>query len=60
MSEITNMYEKMGIRPEVLKFGNTIEEDLKERFGEINQRAEYNQLKVLHAMQKNHGKCRLL
>ena len=54
MSEITNMYEKMGIRPEVLKFGNTIEEDLKERFSEINQRAEYNQLKVLHAMQKNH------
>ena len=54
MSEITNMYEKMGIRPEVLKFGNTIEKDLKERFGEIDQRAEYNQLKVLHAMQKNH------
>ena len=25
MSEITNMYEKMGIRPEVLKFGNTID-----------------------------------
>ena len=47
MSEITNMYEKMGIRPEVLKFGNTIEKDLKERFGEIDQRAEYNQLKVL-------------
>ena len=54
MSEITNMYEKMGIRPEVLKFGNTIEKDLKERFDEIDQRAEYNQLKVLHAMQKNH------
>ena len=53
MSEITNMYEKMGIRPEVLKFGNTIEKDLKERFDEIDQRAEYNQLKVLHAMQKN-------
>lgn len=33
---------------------NTIEKDLKERFGEIDQRAEYNQLKVLHAMQKNH------
>ena len=29
MSEITNMYEKMGMRPEALKFGNTIEKDLK-------------------------------
>lgn len=35
MSEITNMYEKMGIRPEVLKFGNTIEKDLKERLARL-------------------------
>ena len=28
-------------------------EDLKERFAAIDETAEYNQLKVLHAMQKN-------
>ncbi|MBQ6814384.1 MAG: methionine gamma-lyase family protein, partial [Lachnospiraceae bacterium] len=47
------MYEKMGISKEVLDFSNKILEGLKERFERIDNVAEYNQMKVLHAMQKN-------
>lgn len=47
------LYKEMGIRGEVLEFGHTIERNLKERFDMIDQIAEYNQLKVIHAMQKN-------
>lgn len=43
----------MGISEKVYDFGNAIETELKERFLEIDRRAEYNQLKVIHAMQKN-------
>ena len=46
------MYQEMGISPQVLAFAGTIEEDLKERFQEIDRRAEYNQAKVLMAMQR--------
>lgn len=53
MSEITNMYESLGIRRSVLDFGLKIEEELKERFDAIDKVAEYNQLKVIHAMQEN-------
>ena len=48
-----SMYQEIGIRPEVLKFGTKIEKSLKERFDRIDETAEYNQLKVIHAMQKN-------
>ena len=47
------MYQEIGIRPEVLSFGSKIETALKERFDRIDETAEYNQLKVIHAMQKN-------
>lgn len=50
---MTNMYEAMGISKEVLDFSNDILAGLKERFDRIDQVAEYNQMKVLHAMQKN-------
>ena len=52
-SQMMNMYEKMGISKEVLAFSNEILEGLKERFERIDDVAEYNQMKVLHAMQKN-------
>lgn len=52
-SQMMNMYEKMGISKEVLAFSNEILESLKERFESIDNVAEYNQMKVLHAMQKN-------
>ena len=47
------MYEQLGISSQVYEFGREIEESLKERFEEFDRVAEYNQMKVLLAMQKN-------
>lgn len=47
------MYLKAGISQKVLDFCKEIEEDLKPRFNAIDEVAEYNQLKVIMAMQKN-------
>ncbi len=46
-------YAHMGICGEVYDYGEKIAERLAPRFEEIDEVAEYNQLKVLHAMQKN-------
>lgn len=46
------MYKEMGIDEKVFSFGQEIAESLKERFKEIDRVAEYNQLKVVHAMQQ--------
>ena len=51
MLNIEDMYLEMGIRREVYDFGSQIEGTLKERFDAIDKVAEYNQLKVVHAMQ---------
>lgn len=48
-----NMFQCLGISKEVYEYGETILKDLKTRFEEIDERAEYNQLKVLKAMQDN-------
>lgn len=53
MPDITKLYEDMGIRRTVLAFGRETEAGLKEHFDEIDRTAEYNQLKVIHAMQEN-------
>ena len=37
--------QNLGISREVYEFGEKIEESLKERFAEIDARAEYNQMK---------------
>ena len=52
MREMMEMYRDLGISPQVLAFGNQIEAELKERFQEIDENAEYNQLKVIKAMQE--------
>lgn len=52
-TEIKNMYTKLGISDEVFEFGEKILEGLKERFAKIDEVAEYNQLKVLSALQKH-------
>ena len=46
------MYQSMGIDEKVFDFGQKIAESLKERFEEIDKTAEYNQLKVVRAMQQ--------
>ena len=50
---IYRQYETLGISKEVLDFGTSVEKELKERFDKIDTNAEYNQLKVIAAMQKN-------
>lgn len=52
--KLKNQYQEMGISNDVFSFVKTIEDSLKERFEGIDQTAELNQLKVVHAMQKNH------
>ncbi len=49
----SKIYEELGISEKVYEFGEQILTDLKDRFEKIDQRAEYNQLKVLKAMQEN-------
>ena len=50
--EIENMYQSMGISNEVYNFGKEILSGLKKRFETIDEVAEYNQMKVLNAMQE--------
>ncbi|MBP1754092.1 MAG: ynbB [Firmicutes bacterium] len=52
-NELRKSYQELGIDPKVLDFCLKIEEKLTERFQVIDQVAEFNQMKVLHAMQKN-------
>lgn len=50
---VLKLYEEMGISKKVYDFGAGILETLTDRFEKIDEVAEYNQLKVLKAMQKN-------
>ena len=49
---IINMYQSMGISDKVYEFGKEILDGLKTRFEAIDEIAEYNQMKVLNAMQE--------
>ncbi|MBE5995393.1 MAG: hypothetical protein E7247_23735 [Paenibacillaceae bacterium] len=51
--EIDSIYEELGISRKVLDFGTKIEGKLKARFEEIDKNAEFNQMKVIKAMQDN-------
>ena len=53
MDEMMQLYEKMGISTAVYEYGEKAIAKLSDRFAAIDQIAEYNQAKVLHAMQKN-------
>lgn len=50
--KLEKIYESMGISKEVYAYGQKIEAELKDRFEQIDETAEYNQLKVVQAMQK--------
>ena len=52
MLDTTSIYQQLGISKEVYSFGEEIAQDLTKRFQEIDRVAEYNQLKVLQAMQE--------
>ena len=45
------LYQKLGIQEKVYSYGQQFEEKLKDRFAELDKTAEYNQLKVIRAMQ---------
>lgn len=51
--ETAKMYQTLGISPEVYQYGQDILRGLKDRFEAIDAVAEYNQAKVIAAMQKN-------
>lgn len=51
---LNEQYKAMGIQESVFSFGQEIEKELKSRFEKIDEIAEFNQLKVLQAMRKNH------
>ena len=48
-----NIYKSMGISDELFCLGEKILAGLEARFKEIDKTAEYNQMKVISAMQKN-------
>ncbi len=48
-----NPYRQLGICDEVYKLSAACESSMRDRFDAIDQVAEFNQAKVLHAMQKN-------
>ncbi len=50
---IENIYEEMGISKNVYAFGDGIIKNLKDRFEALDKTAEFNQMKVVKAMQKN-------
>lgn len=47
------MYNKLGICEKIVDFSEEILDELTEQFRQIDETAEYNQLKVIAAMQKN-------
>ncbi len=53
MDKLLELYNGLGISPAVYHYGEKTLEALKERFEAIDKVAEYNQAKVLSAMQKN-------
>lgn len=46
-----NIYQELGIDAKVYQYGKKYEQQLQERFEEIDRTAEYNQLKVIKALQ---------
>lgn len=51
MMELSKQYEQFGISEAVYRYGEEILTSLAPRFVQIDQTAEYNQMKVIHAMQ---------
>jgi len=50
---LKEMYSKFNITTEVYNFCSEIEKNLEDRFKQINEITEFNQLKVIKAMQQN-------
>ena len=53
MSKLQEMYAEMGIERQIYEYGESILNRLVPRFKEIDEIAEYNQMKVIKAMQES-------
>ena len=53
MEQLQELYNQMGISPAVYEYGEKTIKNLSDRFALVDQVAEYNQAKVIAAMQKN-------
>ena len=51
--DVYEIYKELGISKEVYELGEKVLKDLEERFLEFDKVVEFNQLKILRAMQKN-------
>lgn len=51
--QLNQMYKELHIDQKVIDYSTAIETSLKERFQQIDTVAEYNQMKVIKAMQEN-------
>ena len=51
---LTSLYASLGISDQVLQFAEPVLAELQPRFAAIDETAEYNQLRVIKAMQDNH------
>lgn len=54
MTDLSTQYEQFGISKQVYAYGEEILTSLQDRFRQIDEIAEYNQLKVIRAMQECH------
>lgn len=52
-ASLKEQYKKLQLSEEIIQYCEAVEEGLKDRFLQIDEVAEYNQMKVLSAMQKN-------
>ncbi len=53
MKQLEEFYTTLGVSPAVYGYGESVLEKLRDRFDTIDKIAEYNQAKVLSAMQKH-------
>lgn len=53
MTDTNSIYNRLGVSDQVLRFGQEVLEGLTDQFRHIDQVAEFNQAKVIAAMQKN-------
>ena len=53
MKTLKETYMEAGVSEQIFDFCDEIQKGLKERFGAIDDTAEYNQMKVINAMRKN-------
>ena len=53
MTDTNSIYNRLGVSDQVLRFGQEVLEGLTDQFRRIDQVAEFNQAKVIAAMQKN-------